>query len=442
MKQVLMISYVFPPMAAVGGYRVIKFCKFLPEFGWQPTVLTVKKGFNFAYDQRLLEQVDSSVTVYRSRNLQPLTWWDLRSSGVDEPPEEPVSTSKTGDASGVGRKPASVRLKAYVKKMLSIPDRNNFWIPFGVWTGLKAIRNEKIDLIYSTSPPASAHLIGYLLSLLSGKPLLMDFRDLWTQNEGYQTRQLSPLQAGIDRRLERRAINRSRAVVSATETFSRMLLENNPGKDPGTIFTITNGVDADDFAQLDLPTGKNEKFNILHLGSLYGNRNPIFFLEILTEWAKTRPEIVGRVQVEFIGNVKAYENLASVSPLKEMVRFLGHIPNSLVLPRLWQADLLLLILGFDSGVAGVLPAKLFEYACTGRPILAFAPQGETKAVLDMYDNGAVVTSPDTSRTIDTLNDRYDNWLASGETRESTVSIPPQFDRRMQAKELADIFNSI
>jgi glycosyltransferase involved in cell wall biosynthesis len=428
-------------MAAVGGYRVIKFCKFLPEFGWHPTVLTVGKGFNYAYDRRLVEQIDRSVRVYRSGNLEPLTWWDQRSPGVDESPAA-VMNSKTGDISTVQRTPISARIKAYVKKTLSIPDRNNFWIPFGVWTGLKAIRNEKIDLIYSTSPPASAHLIGCLLSRLSGKPLLMDFRDLWTQNEGYQTRQLSPLQAGVDRWLEKRAINRSRAVVSATETFSRMLRENNPSKDPDTVFTITNGVDADDFDRLELTTGKNEKFNILHLGSMYGNRNPIFCFQILIEWAKTRPEIVGRVQVDFIGNVKAYEKLASVSPLSEMVKFLGHIPNSLVLPRLWQADLLLLILGFDSGAAGVLPAKLFEYACTGRPILAFVPRGEAQAVLETYDNGSVITSPDINQTIDTLNNRYDNWLASGESRESKISIPPQFDRRMQAKRLADAFNSI
>ena len=92
MKKVLIISYVFPPMAAVGGYRIIKFCKFLPQFGWQPVVLTVREGFNFAYDEQLLSQVDKSVRLYRSYNWEPLTWWDLRSSGKDHT-SIPVSRS-------------------------------------------------------------------------------------------------------------------------------------------------------------------------------------------------------------------------------------------------------------------------------------------------------------------------------------------------------------
>ncbi len=439
-KKVLMISYVFPPMAAVGGYRTIKFCKFLPAFGWQPSVLTVSHGYNTAYDQSLLDRIDPSVHIYRSGNLEPLTWWDLRSAPssavIETAPRPATDPGRTADRS------LSVRLKSYVRKWISLPDRNNFWIPFGVFTGLRAIRREKIDIIYASAPPASAHVIGCKLSWLTGKPLVIDFRDLWTQNEGYHLRGLSPLMARLDRCMEKYVINRSRAVVTTTESFSDMIRKNNPSKNPQKVYTITNGVDRDDFAAVKFPERKNERFTILHLGSLYGQRNPAFFFEVLTKWLEQRPEVKDKIIADFIGNAPGFEKTVQQSALKNIVRFSRHVPHAQVLERLWQADLLLLILGFSSSASGVLPAKLFEYTCTGRPILALVPEGEAAKVLKNYEGGLAVTGADMERTLRILNKQYDNWEQSGKTRQSRLEIPPQFDRRRQAEKLAEVFDAI
>ncbi len=442
MKNVLLISYVFPPMAAVGGYRTIKYCKYLPEFGWRPTVLTVRSGYNVAYDPALLKQIASTVTVYRSGNWEPLDWWDKRSQGESpQPPKSSSGSASTPTASSAP--PLSATAKAYVKRWLSLPDRNNLWIPFGVVTGLKAIRREKIDVIYTTSPPASAHVVGYILSLLTGKPLVVDFRDLWTQNEAYGTRGWSPLQRRLDRCLERRVINRSRAIVTTTNSFSALTAENNPNKDAARVYTITNGIDADDFRKVTMPQSKNDRFTVLHLGSLYGHRSPVFFFEAVAEWAKRRPEILGRVQIDFIGNAPGFEAMAKREPLGQLINMLTHIPHDKVLDRLWQADVLLLILGFDPGGKGVLPAKLFEYICTGRPILSLVPAGgEAQIVLDDYANGLTVNSPDLEATVRFLDQQYDRWQAAGPSRESSVSIPPQYDRRRQAMRLAEVLGSV
>jgi glycosyltransferase involved in cell wall biosynthesis len=360
MNKVLLISYVFPPMAAVGGYRTIKYCKFLPEFGWRPAVLTVRSGYNTAYDPSLLDQIAPSAPVYRSGNWEPLDWWDKRS----QPAPTPTSSASHPSSGTSGLHPSggistTARLKAWAKRMLSLPDRNNFWVPFGVATGLRAIRQESIDVLYTTSPPHSTHLVGYYLSLLSGKPLVIDFRDLWTQNEAYHLKGYSPLQLRLDRGLERRVIRRASAIVTTTPSFTEQVRRNNPAFEPAQVYTITNGIDADDFAHVAMPTVRNDRFTILHLGSLYGLRNPGFFFEAVTAWAKRRPEISGRVQIDFIGNAPGYESMVQQPPLKGLVNMLAHIPHDKVLNRLWQADLLLLILGFDPGGKGVLPAKLF-----------------------------------------------------------------------------------
>jgi glycosyltransferase involved in cell wall biosynthesis len=439
MKRVLLISYVFPPMAAVGGYRTIKYCKFLPEFGWRPTVLTVRSGYNVAYDPSLLQQIDRAVTVYRSGNWEPLDWWDKHSQAKPSPPSGSVAMPSSSPAAPS----LAARTKSYIRRWLSLPDSNNFWIPFGVITGLKAVRREQIDIIYSTSPPASAHVVGYLLSLLTGKPLVIDFRDLWTQNESYDMKGLSPFQRRLDRWLERRVINRARGVITTTRSFSTLTQANNPNKDAGRVHTITNGIDADDFRHVTMPETKNDRFTVLHLGSLYGHRNPAFFFEAAAEWAKRRPEIVGRVQIDFIGNAPGFEAMVQREPLKNLVNMLTHIPHDKVLDRLWQADILLLILGFDPGGRGVLPAKLFEYLCTARPILAIVPRGgEAQAVLEDYANGLTVNGPDLEATVSYLDLHYDRWQASGPHRDSKISIPPQYDRRLQAQRLAAVLDSV
>ncbi|MBD3257951.1 glycosyltransferase [candidate division GN15 bacterium] len=442
MKKVLMISYVFPPMAAVGGYRTIKYCKFLPEFDWQPSVLTVRDGYNTAYDQSLLGKIDPAVAIYRSGNWEPLQWWDRRSQPAEPPPKKPAGTSEK--PAGPPPEPGTMaKIKDYVRKAISLPDRNNFWVPFGVKTGLAAVRREQPDVLYTTSPPNSTHLVGYYLAKLTGKPLVIDFRDLWTLNEAYELKGFPPSLANIDRRLERKVIRRSSAIVTTTESFSEAMREANPKFNPDRVYTITNGIDVDDFKHVKMPETKNEKFTILHLGSLYGHRDPGFFFDAMKAWANQRPEIFGKVDALFIGNTPGYEAAAKEPPLDKLVTMLKHIPHEQVLPKLWQSDMLLLILGFDLGGRGVLPAKLFEYVCTGRPILAMVPaSGEAEAALKSYGNALTVTEPDMDGTLAYLNQHFDAWLKAPEQRESSVSIPPQFDRREQAKKLSAVLNDV
>ena len=441
MKKVLLISYVFPPMAAVGGYRTIKYCKFLPQFGWRPSVLTVRHGYNTAYDESLLNQIDPSVSVYRSGNAEPLVWWDRRSTPTES--ADGAGSASTANNQAPDKPSMASRVKGFVRRMISLPDENNFWVPFAVKTGLAAIKREQTDVIYTSSPPNSTHLVGYYLSRLTGKPLVIDFRDLWTQNEGYRLRKMPPSLARIDRRLEMKVLRRARAMITTTESFSDLMRQDNPYFDPGRVFTITNGVDVDDFRDVPMPQRKNAKFTILHLGSLYGHRNPGFFFDCVRTWVTERPEIAGKTEVLFIGNTPGFERAVEEAPLKGLVTMLRHIPHEKVLPKLWEADLLLLILGFDPGGKGVLPAKLFEYVCTGRPVLSMVPaDGEAQAALQVYNNGLTATGPDTEKVVRFLNQQFDLWVQSPEQRESVVSISPQFDRREQARKLANVLNDV
>ena len=438
--KLLIVSYVFPPMAAVGVFRVIKMCKFLPQFSWEPSVLTVKEGFNYAYDHASLEQLDPQLKIFRSYYFSPFEWRDQKqaTTSARTPPAQPKPAQP-----GMPAKPSlGGRIKRYLRTMLSLPDGQSFWIPWAVWKGLSAVRKEKINLVLSTSPPATSHIVAFWISVLSGRPLVLDFRDLWTQNEGYESRNLPPLFKKIDRFWEKRALRRASAIIAATEGFCNQIKENNPELDPKKFHPVTNGIDPDDFAEVRYPTEKNDKFYILHMGSLYGHRNPEFFFKVLTEWQKQRPEITEQVNCEFIGNTPGYENALKGQPIEPMVNFRGHIPQKQILQLLWQADLLLLILGFNAQAKKVMPAKLFEYICTGRPILAFVPDGLAAEKIRQYERGLPVTGEDITSAVNYLNQQFDSWKNREGAPESSFALPAEFDRKKQIEKMAEAFNLV
>ena len=441
-KKVLIVSYVFPPMAAVGIYRVIKFCKYLPPCGWDPVVLTVREGANWSYDHSQLAKLNPAMPVYRTGNLEPLVWWNRRSQRDDSPAPSPAKAAPPGQPE-IDTKPSFfTRFKRGLRHLISTPDANIYWLPFGLLTGLKAIRRERVDAIMSTSPPASAHVLAWLLSKISGKPLVVDFRDLWTQNESYELSDRPSFVRKLDRRLERMVLRRASAIVNATEPFAAMTRSNNPTLKPETVHAITNGLDPDDFSGIVYPTKKNDKFTILHLGSLYGHRNPAFFFEAVTELMKRRPEIADALEIQFVGNVPGFDKVVRGTPLERVVNFVGHVPQDRALNKLWESDLLLLILGFSSSTGATIPAKLFEYIATGRPMLSFVPEGEAERLITKYRAGIAVTSPDIEKTVSYLSQEYDAWVGRTAAPESKFSLPAEFDRRKQAEALGRILDDI
>jgi glycosyltransferase involved in cell wall biosynthesis len=437
-----MISYVFPPMAAVGGYRTIKFCKYLPENGWEPVVLTVRKGFNYAYDRSLLDELDPGLKIYRSGNWEPHVWWEKRSAGKQKKPPGLSEISTDAARKPEAAEPVLARAKKYLRQLLSFPDANNFWIPFGVATGLRAVRKENIDVIFSTSPPASAHVVGHVLSRLTGRRHVIDFRDLWTLNENYAAKNLHDSIARLDRAWEKKVIKNAAAIITATGSFTEEMRSSNEYKNPSLFHTITNGLDADDFRNIRYPEKKNEKFTILHLGSLYGNRRPDFFFDCLKAWLEARPEVKDRVIVSFIGNTPDYSSRLSEMELDNTVSFAHHIPHARVLNKLWEADLLLLLLGFSDKGHSVIPAKLFEYIATGRPILAFSPAGEAEKIIDRYDRGMTVSSPDRERVVKFLDGTFRKWKDAPGPAASGFLLPDAFNRKHLARKLSEILKSI
>ena len=438
-KKVLIVSYVFPPMAAVGGHRIVNFCKFLPHYGWKPVVLTVRNGVNTSWDSTPLESL-SETTIYRSLTFEPVLRRELRHFAEKEkyfPESSRIMTSEAQPYSGSFFQ----RTKRFLRLLLTVPDHAIFWVPLGFLKGLKAIRNEKISVIMSSSPPVSTHILASLLSRWTGISHLVDFRDLWTLNQNYDQRRYTTFFKKYDRFWEKFVLKKARRLMTATPGCTSQLEKYIPNPPGGQIITITNGFD---YGEVDLnsefPSQKDKRFRILHTGSLYGQFNPIFFLESLAEWMNSSPNLKNSVSVDFIGNSDYdYSDWVARLGLDGVVEFHGFIPRAKLIPRLHQADYLLLLVGFRKQATSVMPAKMYEYLASGTKILALAPPGPAVDWINKYSAGICITEPDKGRMVSLLQDIYGKWQ-SGHTEIRKFRYIEEIDRKKLAGRLADLLD--
>ncbi len=439
--KVLIVTYVFPPAVAVGMYRILKFCKYLLPLGIQPIVLTPENPNTMARDEASLSLIPEGVEVIRTGTFEPFRI--KKSSGKETTPStaETESTPTTSQKSSF-LSSAKTRIRQYV----SIPDSSYFWIWYGFRPGVRIVREEKIDVILSSSPPHSVHVLASRIARKTGRPHVVDFRDLWTQNTSYNDLNLPPNLKRRDRNFERQVLENAAAVTVNTATFKRQLLDNNRFLKDEQIEVITNGVDPDDFQDLLSDNKSNEKFTMLYTGSLYGrHRNPEFFFKAVGGWISSKPGIASQIKIEFIGNwTPRFYGLIEKYNLSEIIDRRGWLPQKEALKATFAANLLLLFQGFDPALSAAIPRKLFEYMITNKPLMAFAPPGEIPDIIDEYQCGVCFSRPEPEPIIDFLSKSFDEWKNRNNSDRTALSLRsmPKLETAAQVNKLAEILRRI
>jgi len=435
----------FPPIPHVGVFRITKFCKFLPEFGLQPSVLTQKaKNFYEGTDWSPLEDISKDIRITRTPNFQPFYWWDHRSRNGKN--AKNVSSSKTPQHVMPSRFSLKKKISSILKplrKILIVPDDRLAWIPQAFLPGITHIQKDKIDLIFSSSPSVTNHVLGYILSLFSGRPHVVDFRDLWTLNEVYFTRKLPHFLKQYDKLWEKMILKHSKRIIVVNHTLRKQLINAYPDICSDKVEVIYNGFDEDDIKKIDLPTVKNNHFTIVYAGSIYGHRSPDFFFEALAKWIHKNEAVQKKVKVDFYGTGSSdYPRKIIDQGLDKIVTFHPRITKNEIMQILFNADLLLLIHGFNKLSASSTSTKLFEYLATGKPILALMPESEAADILRKYSNSIVVSSPEIDRVVAFLQKQFDEWNNRKRPTHCVTNIPPEFSRKNQAKKLASLLDGI
>lgn len=386
-KKVLIISYLFPPLGGGGVIRTTKFVKYLPQFGWRPYVLTVKKGFYPHEDKSLLQEIPKKVEAIRIRYLEPAFW--------------------------IKNKYWQSFLAYLIYPFFLIPDRQMLWFLPALITALKILKKEKIKIVFTSSAPVSDHLIGLVIKKLTGVKWIADFRDEWAKNpfKKYPT----PLHRLINQYLEKKVVQDADQIVTVSDPITEYLksLSNNKEK----FFTITNGFDEEDFETLPVVAvlrNTNQKFKIVHIGGLYS--------------------------IEYENSfIKAFKGLNLKNAYLNFIGTQKRLPHKEAIKKMLEADLLLLILDPIERPA-VLTGKLFEYLRAKKPILAVARKNTIAArIINKYQVGLVV-EPDQKSFKKGILEMYQKWL-NNDLKTPKINID-QYQRKNLTSHLAKIFDKM
>ncbi|MEM2211636.1 MAG: hypothetical protein QXK35_07555 [Nitrososphaerales archaeon] len=411
MKKVLLIAHVrraFP--------RIPALIKYLPEFGWQPIVLTpdichytdfidilaasLKRCFGFTQEMGMKVQAERYFGITSSRALI------LKS------------------------------LLRFSKNILYYPDRDRFWKSSGIKLGMKILKNNPVDAMISSSAPVTSHLIAKELKVKYGIPWVADLRDLWSQNHNYPYNYIRNI---IDRRLELKTLSFADALVTVSQPWVNKLKILHKRK---SVYLITNGFDPDE-ANITAPLTTN--FTITHTGTIYeGKQSPDkFFIalkELISEGALKSDEI----EVRFYGiNEVWLENRIKKYGLLKIVKQYGRVPSrNEFLKKQRESQLLLLLNWEDKREKGYFPLKLFEYLASKRPILAVGGFGNDVISKLLSETKAGFYTKEVDEVKRVLKKLYLEYKYCGKVSyDGSIEVINKYNYREIARKYAEILNT-
>jgi glycosyltransferase involved in cell wall biosynthesis len=354
--KVLIVALYFPPAGGAGVQRPLKFAEHLPELGLETHVLAPDDPKWLDRDES--RQLPPRAVIHRAKNIGP---------AARRPGEELYRLR------GVERLAAQARLAF---RRVLVPDASVLWTVTAIPAAVRIVRREGIDVVLTTSPPGSIHLVGAAVKRLTGVRWVADLRDSIAAHP-----QRKRAVRG-ERALARLVGRRADIITCASEAIAAEMRSLAPA---ARAEVIENGCDFEDFAGLAYRRG--DRLRITHTGRFFGQRNPRPFLEALS---RAPAEVVAR----FVGDFRrADKEYAESLGLGDRLELVPSVPRAKALAFQRDSEALLLLIPEAEGPV-VLSAKVFEYLAAERPILAAVPPDGAAARLLREIGGATIVAPD------------------------------------------------
>lgn len=436
MKKVLVIVYYWPPSGGGGVQRWVKFTQYLPEFGWQPTVFAPEGADYPLVDHSLEQEVRDDIEVIRYPIFEPRKVYQRWMRG-SQGQEKKASTDEIFYIPP-DRLSLKQRLSLWVRGNLFIPDARFFWIRPSVNFLKHYLKQNPVDLIITTGPPHSVHLIGRALKKALGVAWIADFRDPWTDIEFYDKMLLTPYADRKHRRLEKAVLQEAEVVSMVTyhwvDKFKRMGAQRTE--------MLTNGYDAKDFqAQGDVPL--SEHFMLSHVGTLANDRNPHGLWQVLRELCDEVAGFREHLRIHLVGKVDPaiWRSLEGYG-LQDNGMDGGYVNHQAAVRIMKQSQVLLLLINQSAQNApGRMTGKIFEYLAAQRPILCIGlEESDPARVLAETQGGVVCDFEDLAKLKAQLMAFYEQYR-KGELKVHTNRYQ-RFDRVQITKRLAQIMDEV
>jgi glycosyltransferase involved in cell wall biosynthesis len=434
---VLFIAYFFPPMGGAGVQRTLKFVKYMPGFNINPIVICASEE-GYVSDQTMLREIPQQVDIYRITSRTFLS--RLKAS------------KQTGSVSKVGyqnhnrpqnlmrSKPLRWVKNAILKSygLINYPDDKHAWAGNAYKQACKIIEKQKIDLIISTSPPISAHLVALKLKSRFCIPWIADFRDLWILNPTYQMPWFRKL---LDMKLEKRILHEADRIVTLTPGMVEIFRKQISNKTK--VELITNGYDEADFQSLEaVAPQKADTVEFIFTGTFYGPTSPQPFLGAVDELFQIAPAYLEKIRIKFIGNISS-DFIPFVDYFFEkypgVLNRQGYMAHREIIQELYNSDILLLVIGGKDRSKTIYTGKIFEYLRVGKPIFFIGPEnGDAWNLLESSERGMVASEDDRPAIISNIRQILESQsIACSDELDVT-----QYERRNLAGKLADAICSV
>ncbi len=404
----------FPPAGGGGVARPLKLATHLPELGIETHVLAPDDPKWLHRDDEL--DIPPQARVHRVRYLGP---------------RGRLPAEELHGLSGSDR---ALRQAALFSRRLLLPDEFVSWALTAIPAARRIVRDEQIDVLVTTSPPASVNLIGAAVKQATGVPWIADLRDSIAANPD---RRVDRLAVRVKERgqavVARMVAKRADAVVAVSDAIAEEMRELGADR----VEMIPNGCDFEDFEGLEYRRG--ERFRITHTGSFFGHRDPKPFLTALAE---TDGDVVAR----FVGGLRSADRAFVESlGLGDRVEEISHVPRRSALQLQRDSEALLLLLPEAGGRGRTVPSgKIFEYLAAERPILAAVPPDGVAAELVRRADAGVVVAPDDvpalRAAITGLHARWQKGALDGAGL--APELREQLSRRTRSREFAEVLRSV
>jgi len=418
--KVLIITYYWPPAGGSGVQRWLKFVKYLQGFNIQPIVYTISNPRYPTIDDSLLNEIPENIEVLKHPIWEPtdLLFWKRE-------------FQQEGGISNASKN----SFLSFIRGNFFIPDPKLFWIKPSVKYLQSYLNKNDVDVIISTGPPHSMHLIAEKLHQKNDVKWLADFRDPWS--DIYYNKDFKELSfvKNRNKKLEKSVLKKADCVLTVSNALKKEF-----SKYANRVEVVTNGFD-DDFLEPSKVL-LDEKFTISYIGLLPKQSNPENLFRVLQVLCSQHKDFEKDLQLNFIGDISDVVKTAVCNnKLKENTRFIDYVDHTKAIEYQQKAQVLLLLIPNVKKCKGILTGKLFEYLSAKRPILAIGPEdGDLADVIEDTNAGVIVDFDNDDKLSSEILKLYHQYKKGNLEVDSKNT--NKYHRKELTKKVAFIINSL
>jgi glycosyltransferase involved in cell wall biosynthesis len=433
MKKILYITYYWPPSGGPGVQRSLKFVKYLYDYGFEPTVITVNPN-EASYpvtDVSLCAEVPLKTRVITTSTFEPFKLYEV------------LTRKKEIPHSGFANegKPSIVqKFSRFIRGNLFVPDPRKGWNNFVMRAVDDLMAKESFSAIITSSPPHSTQLVGLKIKEKYNLPWVADLRDPWTDIYYYKSLYHLGFIARLDANYEKRVLQKADAVLVVSNDIKRIFSAKLPSGESERIHVLPNGYDAIDFLQKQQLV--SQEFTIVYTGTMASSYTitalllALKELSILNGSGKIHVKIAGKVSPDIMQQIEDAQ-------LSAMFDFLGYLDHSSAIRLMQEANALLLVIPDIERNEGILTGKLFEYLATRIPIIGIGPvKGDAAEIIKQTQSGQMFDYNDSQGITKMLATLYGHFLQGQKPSIALEDKVKQYSRQELTRQLAQILQKI